>query len=176
MTPSRLSLVYTQESIPLSGPSVFLAGPTPRSRDVASWRPDAVAEIRRQWTGPGPLTVFLPEPRSGLWQHDYDDQFIWELAARAAATALLYWIPRDLRTLPGFTTNVEFGADATSGRAVLGAPPNCPDARRNRYLIHLAHHHGVPVHEDLPTTVTTALHLTQPHPPARHRNPTDPPH
>jgi hypothetical protein len=32
-----------------------------------------------------------------------------------AAAAILFWIPRGLRTLPGFTTNVEFGLDVTTG-------------------------------------------------------------
>ncbi|MFJ8855455.1 hypothetical protein [Streptomyces sp. NPDC102437] len=32
-------------------------------------------------------------------------------------------------------TNVEFGLDAPTGRAVLGCPPDCPNPERNRYLI-----------------------------------------
>jgi hypothetical protein len=69
----------------------------------------------------------------------------------------LFWIPRDLRTLPGFTTNVEFGLDVTTGRAVLGCPPDCPNPERNRYLIWLARRHGVPVTETLKGTVAAAL-------------------
>lgn len=34
-----LTVVYAREPIPASGPSVFLAGPTPRASDVPSWRP-----------------------------------------------------------------------------------------------------------------------------------------
>ncbi|MDT0347162.1 nucleoside 2-deoxyribosyltransferase domain-containing protein [Streptomyces litchfieldiae] len=154
---ARLTLVWAREPLPADGPSVFLAGPTPRSADVPSWRPDAVAELDTRWPGPTPLTVLLPESREGSRAADYDDQFAWEMSARAAATAILYWIPRDLRTLPGFTTNVEFGQDVTTGRAVLGAPPDCPNPERNRYLIHLARHHGVPVSDTLAGTVTAAL-------------------
>ena len=73
--------------------------------------------------------------------------------------AILFWVPRDLRTLPGFTTNVEFGLDVTTGRAVLGCPPDCPDPERNRYLIWLARRHGVPVTGTLPATVAFALAL-----------------
>ncbi|MEV8100543.1 nucleoside 2-deoxyribosyltransferase domain-containing protein [Kitasatospora sp. NPDC085879] len=150
--------VWAREEIP-AGPSVFLAGPTPRSPQVPSWRPQAVDLLAAQWAGQQPLTVLLPEDRDGFRAVDYDDQFAWETAGRAAATAVLFWIPRDLRTLPGFTTNVEFGHDVTTGRAVLGCPPDCPDPERNRYLLHLARHYGTPVRESLPETVAAALAL-----------------
>jgi hypothetical protein len=154
----NLTLVYAGNRLP-EGASVFLAGPTPRSDDVPSWRPGAVRELAAQWRGPGPLAVLIPEPPGGRRWPDYDDQAEWETIAREAATAILFWIPRDLRTLPGFTTNVEFGLDVTTGRAVLGCPPDCPDPERNRYLIWLARRHGVPVTETLPATVACALAL-----------------
>ncbi|MEV7179676.1 nucleoside 2-deoxyribosyltransferase domain-containing protein [Kitasatospora sp. NPDC093679] len=150
--------VWAREEIP-SGPSVFLAGPTPRAARVASWRPQAVDLLAERWDGPQPLTVLLPEDRGGFRAADYDHQFAWETAARAGATAILFWIPRDLRTLPGFTTNVEFGHDVTTGRTVLGCPPDCPNPERNRYLLHLARHYGAPVRETLPETVAAALAL-----------------
>ncbi|MFI9005513.1 nucleoside 2-deoxyribosyltransferase domain-containing protein [Streptomyces sp. NPDC053541] len=154
-----ITLVWAREPIP-TGPSVFLAGPTPRlGGDVESWRPAAVEALAEQWTGPGPLTVLTPESRGGKRAAHYDDQVGWETAARKAATAVLFWIPRDLRTLPGFTTNVEFGLDAGSGRAVLGCPPDCPNPERNRYLIYVAREHGVPVRETLHETATAALAL-----------------
>jgi Nucleoside 2-deoxyribosyltransferase like len=154
----NLMLVYARDPLP-TGSSVFLAGPTPRSDDVPPWRPDAVSELAAQWRGPGKLAVFLPEPPSGQRWPYYDDQAEWETVAREAASAILFWIPRDLRTLPGFTTNVEFGLDVTTGRAVLGCPPDCPDPDKNRYLIWLARRHGVPVAGTLPATVAAALGL-----------------
>ncbi|MGA4980021.1 nucleoside 2-deoxyribosyltransferase domain-containing protein [Streptomyces cinereoruber] len=154
-----ITLVWAREPIP-AGPSVFLAGPTPRlGGDVESWRPAAVEALAEQWTGPGPLTVLTPESRGGKRAAHYDDQVGWETAARKAATAVLFWIPRDLRTLPGFTTNVEFGLDAPTGRAVLGCPPDCPNPERNRYLIYVAGEYSVPVCETLHETVTAALAL-----------------
>ncbi|MGA6161217.1 nucleoside 2-deoxyribosyltransferase domain-containing protein [Amycolatopsis magusensis] len=153
-----MKLVWAREPLPATGPTLFLAGPTPRSdRPVPSWRPAALEVIDRRWTGP--LTVLTPESRDGVLAEDYDDQFAWETAARAMATVILFWIPRDLRALPGFTTNVEFGHDVAGGRVVLGCPPDCPDPRRNKYLIHLARHYGVPVCETLEDTVGTALEL-----------------
>lgn len=47
----------------------------------------------------------------------------------------------------------------TTGRAVLGCPPDCPDPQRNRYLIYIARRHGVPVLTTLPDTVSAALTL-----------------
>ncbi|WP_019633584.1 nucleoside 2-deoxyribosyltransferase domain-containing protein [Actinomadura atramentaria] len=153
--------VWAGDPLPASGPAVFLAGPTPRSPDVPSWRPAALRELAAQWDGPGPLAALVPESADGRRAESYDGQIGWETAARARADAILFWIPRDLRTMPGFTTNVEFGLDIGTGRAVLGCPPDCPDPQRNRYLIWVARHHGAPVCETLPATVTAALALAR---------------
>jgi len=154
-----LTLVWAREPIPPGGTSVFLAGPTPRRGEVPSWRPAAIEALTTQWPGPEPLTVLTPESRGGIRAAHYDDQVGWETEARATASAILFWIPRDLQTMPGFTTNVEFGLDVTTGRAVLGCPPDCPNPERNRYLIYLARRHDVPVRETLPDTVAAALAL-----------------
>ncbi|MEU7153836.1 nucleoside 2-deoxyribosyltransferase domain-containing protein [Streptomyces sp. NPDC045456] len=154
----NLTLIWAREPLPPSGPSVFLAGPTPRlGGDVASWRPAAVEELAAQWDGTDPLTVFTPESRNGQRATHYDDQVGWETDARAIASAILFWIPRDLKVLPGFTTNVEFGLDVGTGKVVLGCPPDCPDPQRNRYLIYVARRHGAPVCETLRETVSAAL-------------------
>lgn len=156
----RIRLVCAREPLPDSGPMVFLAGPTPRAGgQVPSWRPAAVESLAAQWTGPGPLTVLTPESRGGVRARHYDDQVDWETSARAKATAILFWIPRDLSTLPGMTTNVEFGLDVATRRAVLGCPPDCPNPERNRYLIYVARRHDVPVLETLQDTVAAALRL-----------------
>ncbi|MGW6741673.1 nucleoside 2-deoxyribosyltransferase domain-containing protein [Streptomyces sp. NPDC055025] len=156
---STVSLVMAREPIP-AGPTVFLAGPTPdKSAPVPSWRPEALALITGQWTGPEPLTVLTPESRDGVRAEHYEQQADWETEARASATAILFWIPRDMRTMPGMTTNVEFGLDVATGRAVLGCPPDCPNPERNRYLIYVARRHGIPVCDTLPATAAAALGL-----------------
>ncbi len=151
-----IRVVWAREPIP-GGPSVFLAGPTPRAGDgVPSWRPAAVEAIRAQRTFP--VTVLTPESKGGIRAAHYDDQFEWETAARAAADVVLFWIPRDLESMPGFTTNVEFGHDvAVHRQVVLGCPPDCPNPERNRYLIALARRYGAPVCETLDDTVREAL-------------------
>ncbi|MEV7492207.1 nucleoside 2-deoxyribosyltransferase domain-containing protein [Streptomyces anulatus] len=156
---SIVKLVMAREPLPV-GPSVFLAGPTPdKSNPVPSWRPTALKMLADQWAGPETLTVLSPESRNGVRADRYETQVDWETEARSAATAILFWIPRDLKTMPGMTTNVEFGLDVTSGRAVLGIPDDCPNPERNRYLAYVARRHGVPVRTTLPDTVTAALNL-----------------
>ncbi|WP_251059432.1 MULTISPECIES: nucleoside 2-deoxyribosyltransferase domain-containing protein [unclassified Streptomyces] len=148
-----------REPIP-AGPSVFLAGPTPdKSAPVPSWRPAAAETLAAQWTGAQPLTVLSPESRHGQRADRYETQVDWETDARAAASAILFWIPRDLKTMPAMTTNVEFGLDVSTGRAVLGCPPDCPNPERNRYLIYVARRHGVPVCTTLTATAAAALAL-----------------
>jgi hypothetical protein len=153
-----VSLVWAREPIP-PGPSVFLAGPTPRSDAVASWRPKAVQALDAAWTRPEKLHILAPENPGGLRATEYEDQIEWEWAGLDQASAILFWIPRDLRTLPGFTTNVEFGFVVRSGRAVLGCPPDCPNPERNRYLVRLARRFGVPVAQTLAETVAAALEI-----------------
>jgi hypothetical protein len=157
-----INIVWAREPIP-AGPSVFLAGPTPRTATVPSWRPDAIAALGQAWTGHRPLTVLTPESRGGRRAAEYHDQVDWEATGLDTATAILFWIPRDLRDLPGFTTNVEFGLYVRSGRVVLGCPPDCPNPERNRYLIWTAHRYGVPVHHSLPAAVNDALTIVRDH-------------
>ncbi|WP_431329759.1 hypothetical protein ACPZ13_00150 [Streptomyces sp. IPPR8] len=64
-----------------------------------------------------------------------------------------------MRTMPGLTTNVEFGLDVSTGRAVLGVPADCPNPERNRYLAYVGRRHGVPVCETLDNTLTRAVAL-----------------
>ncbi|MGW3561001.1 nucleoside 2-deoxyribosyltransferase domain-containing protein [Streptomyces sp. NPDC000963] len=136
MNTSAVTLVMAREPLPAGGPSVFLAGPTLDKRTpVPSWRPEAFRLLTGQRTGPKLLTALSPESRHGERAERYEHQVDWETRAREGASAILFWIPRDVKVLPGFTTNVEFGLDAPSGRAVLGAPDDCRSPERNRYLI-----------------------------------------
>jgi len=109
---------------------VFLVGPTPRSADVPSWRPEALRELEAQeFDG----YVLIPETRDGVWKHDYLDQVEWEWEGLNVSQAILAWVPRDLETMPGFTTNVEFGHHVGRG-LFYGRPEGAP---KTRYLDHL---------------------------------------
>lgn len=132
--------------------SLFLAGPTPRTADVASWRPAALAAIERHWAWPGPLVVFLPEPRGQVWP-EYEDQRTWELHWGDRCDVVLFWIPRG-PGMPALTTNDEWGRWKDSGRAVLGTPP---DAASVRYQRGYAAEQLIPLTDTLEDTVASAL-------------------
>ncbi|WP_285612327.1 nucleoside 2-deoxyribosyltransferase domain-containing protein [Actinokineospora globicatena] len=132
--------------------SVFLAGPTPRSAEVPSWRPGAVAAITAGWTGPGTLVVFVPEPADGVWP-DYTHQRTWELRWGDRCDVVLFWIPRG-PGMPALTTNDEFGRWKDSGRVVLGTPP---EAESVRYQRAYAKDNGIPTADTLADTVDLAL-------------------
>jgi 8-oxo-dGTP pyrophosphatase MutT (NUDIX family) len=152
-----MQVVYANEAAPQTlTQSVFLAGPTPRSDDVESWRPQALRLLEQ--AGFDGL-VFVPEDRSGTWAHDYTDQVNWEEMGLHMADAIIFWVPRDMKTLPALTTNVEWGAWCDSGKVVLGTPPQ---ASKVRYLNHYAGAFSVPHHDNLPDTVRAALQQITP--------------
>lgn len=153
--PGTVTVVHATDAPPPRwDASLFLAGPTPRSADVPSWRPAAVDLIRRHWAGPGDLVVFVPESSTSAFTADYDDQIGWELRWLSAADQVLFWVPRDLATLPGLTTNDEWGWLKDSGRAVFGSPP---DAAKVRYQREYARNHGIPLADTLDAAVRAAL-------------------
>lgn len=133
-----MNVVYACQDLPerdgaVVPNSIFLAGPTPRADDVRSWRPDAIAFLAEQeFDG----HVFIPETDGGGWHGNYDEQVEWEWDALGRAACVLFWIPRKLDTMPGFTTNVEYGLMAALApeRVVLGAPDSAPKLRYIRTM------------------------------------------
>ena len=119
-----MELIYALEDTPeILHQSIFLAGPTPRSEVVASWRPEMIEQLERAgFDG----TVFVPEPRGGGCRTSYLDQVAWEKRLLDLCDAILTWVPREQEHLPGFTTNVEFGRYVTSRRLSYGRPPGAP--------------------------------------------------
>ncbi len=124
-----MRIILTDSSLTLDGsPCLFLAGPTPRQEGVSSWRLDALRILEGLNFGG---TVLIPERKDWQVRFEYLDQVEWEHAGLEAAGVIAFWVPRDLATLPGFTTNVEFGRYVGSGRVVYGRPDQAP---KNRYL------------------------------------------
>lgn len=95
-------------------------------------------------------------PESPTWeQHDsYDEQVAWELEALKQASIIVFWIPREIETMPAFTTNVEFGFWAQSGKVMLGAPTNAP---KMKYLRELAKRYSIPTYNDLDSILAAAV-------------------
>ncbi|SDK55575.1 Nucleoside 2-deoxyribosyltransferase like [Glycomyces sambucus] len=151
---SEVVVVHANETPPpWWDAAVFLAGPLPRSADVPSWNPEAVAHLRERWTRGGRLVVFTPELRAGVLA-DYTGQIEWEHRGLHDADVVLFWVPRDLESMPAFTTNIEFGTWYDSGKVVFGAPAAAP---KNEYLLHLAASRGVPVAAHLGDAADAAL-------------------
>jgi 8-oxo-dGTP pyrophosphatase MutT (NUDIX family) len=127
--------------------TLYLMGPTPRTPDLAttSWRKEALAILQESgFQG----EVFVPEPRDGRWGDDYTDQLAWEDEALHRSDCILVWLPRDMATLPGLTTNDEWGywKGRDPARLIFGVPP---EATNVRYQEHYARQLGIPVFSTL---------------------------
>lgn len=123
---------YEDYEIEKNRKSIFLAGPTPRSKDVLSWRPQAL-EILQKLNFDG--DVYLPESKNKFIGKQLNISFTditnWELEHLSRTDVICIWVPRDLNTMPAFTTNIEFGYHLNSGKVVYGRPENAP---KTRYL------------------------------------------
>jgi hypothetical protein len=149
-----MRLIYATEEIDvLDAPSIFLAGPTPRSQSILSWRPSAVGEFARQgFSG----VLLLPEDRSGVFHGNYDGQVDWEERALHAASCIMFWVPRSLPDMPGFTTNDEWGFWKNSGKVTWGSPP---EAQKVSYQWYYARKLGVPTATTLEESCRNAIRL-----------------
>lgn len=119
---------YSDQDVIKGKKSIFLAGPTPRGENAASWRTEA-CQILEQMGFDG--VVYVPEYSTWKPKEDYVDQAMWERIALTDATVILFWVPRKLPDMAAFTTNVEFGYWLHSGKVVYGRPN---DASKIKYL------------------------------------------
>lgn len=146
---SSMQISYALSPLPKS---IFLAGPTPREHHVPSWRPEALRILQDTLGFTG--TVIVPETADGK-PHAYTHaQILWEWEALTHATIVAFWIPRHIETMPAFTTNVEFGMLASSGKIVMGHPDG---AAKMKYLDALAKRHGIQVFDTLEAALREAV-------------------
>lgn len=120
---------YSDKPVLKGKKSIFLAGPTPRSLDVETWRKEAI-RILDELGFDG--IVYVPELEVDNRTFNYDNQVWWEREALYNASTIIFWIPR-CSQLPAFTTNVEYGywIAKNSNKCLYGRPD---DSEKNRYL------------------------------------------
>jgi len=147
-----MKIVYSRGQFPESfSKAIFLAGPSPRSADVESWRPTALEYLEKcGYDG----VVFVPENGEGSAPFDYELQVAWEEEGLNKADAIVFWVPRDLDTMPGLTTNIEWGAWHKSGKAIFGAPEDAPSMK---YFRRYADKLRIPQANSLEGTLDLAL-------------------
>ena len=141
-------------------PSVFLAGPTPRTPSTPSWRPEAVSIFKkRKFDG----HIFVPEDSDNAFIIDDDEkvfdwmyQVTWETKMLKLADVIMFWIPRNMKTMPGLTTNVEYGMWIIQRpeKVVLGFPDW---ACNTNYLKYHAEEKDIPVVYTLEATVIEVI-------------------
>lgn len=155
--PDTFNVAYAQQKLPeLCRKTIFLAGPTPRDKSTPSWRPEAIEFIKntgyKGW-------VFAPEMENG-WSSDfeYDDQIEWEHSGLQKASVIVFWIPRELKSMPAFTTNIEWGywVSRKPEKIVLGYPKDSP---KMKYMKYYADKLRIPVSHTLKETLENALIL-----------------
>lgn len=160
-----MKVVYSDNmSFIPDGPSIFLAGPSLRGQDLPdlNWRIKALSLLNeanikyKLSTGNDMnLTVFIPLPEHGVVD-SYDNQVDWEEKYLERVTVILFWIPRNLDTLLGLTTNFEFGEYYKSSRTIYGRPDT---AKKINYLDHKFKKHRPEevIYTTLEETISRAL-------------------
>lgn len=125
-----MKVLHSDQGLFDGGPSIFLAGPTPRDSNTLSWRLEALRILESlKFDG----TVLVPERQNWSSLIDYADQIDWELDSLTKASVIAFWVPRNMANMPALTTNVEFGYWlAKSPERVLYGRPN--NATNIRYL------------------------------------------
>jgi hypothetical protein len=114
-----MRIIYSNHPVEITQNSLFLCGPSPRSKDVKSWRPEALKILGTlEYSG----TIYVPEWDSNVPKINYIEQVEWEYAHLENCGLVVFWVPRKLDTMPAFTTNVEFGSYVRSGRILYGRP------------------------------------------------------
>lgn len=156
----ELDVIYAEPGksfihVPGYEPSIFLAGPTPRSPHIPSWRPLVLHRLSQiGFEG----QIFVPEAPEGGVSMEYEEQIEWEETYLKDASCIMFWIPRDLIHLPGFTTNIEFGRWYNSNKIVVGWLPGSP---KMRYIEYYTRKFRIPTADTLNETIKFAVEMAR---------------
>ena len=119
---------YSNERIIKGEHSIFLAGPTPRSDEVESWRDEAI-EILEELGFDG--VVYIPERANKDRNYELTNQYWWERIALHYADVIVFWIPREMKKMPGLTTNNELGTWlAKNQNKIIYARPDSAEKKK----------------------------------------------
>jgi len=146
-----IRVIYAQEELDALDNCnliLFLAGPTPRDENTKSWRQEFLKVLEdSDFHG----TVLIPEMRNPKdWKENfaYDKQIEWEHNAMGIATDIIFWIPRELKKMPAFTTNIEFGYWLAKdyNKMIVGFPEGTP---KNDYIKYQCIKNRIPLFKDM---------------------------
>ncbi|MDR1026736.1 MAG: nucleoside 2-deoxyribosyltransferase domain-containing protein [Lactobacillus sp.] len=142
----------TQKDTTANTPSIFIAGPI-MAMDGSrqdKWQRQALKMLDDMgYEG----HIYVPELTPEYTTNNID----WEVEHLTKAKCIMFWIPRDLKTLPAFTSNIEFGEWMNSGKVVLGFPP---EAENMFYISYRAQKLGIPTFHTLEETLHAAINMS----------------
>jgi 8-oxo-dGTP pyrophosphatase MutT (NUDIX family) len=122
-----MRLIYTGQEFPKSfEKSIFLAGPSPRSKEEHSWRPEMIRCLEEAgYDGVIFVPEYSPEDQYNC-AASYESVADWEKQGLDMADVIIFWVDRDLESgRYGLTTNIEYGERVKSGKTLLGWDPLC---------------------------------------------------
>lgn len=159
-----LNIVFSDQPFPVEiTSSLFLEGPSPRNNLEYDWKMDAVDYLEKtNFNG----TVFIPVPKDKFYGKGdqagwtYTNQIAWECKARNVADIIVAWVAREIDRekedlgMPGFTTNIEFGEDLSSGKLMYGRPDS---AKKCNYLDQRYKEIHLPIYNNLHHLLDAAI-------------------
>jgi hypothetical protein len=175
---AMLQLRCYDDDLVLTGPSIFLAGPTAGGVQRTPWRAEALALLEAHgFAGVAVIPEFRDQPFAqavtgvfgapaspvrNLKATSYNI-LRWETTGIEQVTVVMFWMPfvlgdeGDPASLPGFTTRAEVSRELVRAphRVVLGMPAT--GVVSGGHIRFHAHHHGVTVWETLDDTVRAAI-------------------
>lgn len=153
----KMEVLYYENEVKENAKSIFLAGPALRSnqKELYNWRVTALETLDKlHFDG----VVYVPDKKDVQSVCHEDDRINWEWKALDKCTTILFWVPRKIDTLPGFTTNVEFGLYVGSNKVVYGRPL---DSEKNHYLDRLYYkYYNIEPCDNLTDTIKLAIKHT----------------
>lgn len=108
--------------------TVYLAGPCARTKEQTRWQEQAIEILNKYATD---IVIVDPtnlETNDTLEGFDWNKENEWEHETMWRADKIIFWVPRDLKEMPGWTTNIEFGywIGSFPQKVFYGRPKDAP--------------------------------------------------